>query len=204
VPTGDKLPKPAEPELGDVGTFEVEAPETAATDATEEAEVLEARETPVLEIGDVEPETPRAMPEARRNAGRIPEPSFPSLGDAARPAAPGTVPSESPYSVDVRESVSQSFGESRIDGGREFRIRLSAEARGVHGETTDDGFMVVIVGARAEEGARRIASVHPGVERARIENEGTQATLTLKFVAGQSPAYRVHVRGSALYVTLGN
>lgn len=205
VPTGDKLPKPeAEPELGDVGAFEVEAPEPVIEAAPEEANALEEQEAPVLELGDVEPETPRAMPEARRSAGRIPEPSFPSLGDAARPSEPGTVPSESPYSVDVRESVSQSFGESRIEGGQEFRIRLSADARGVHGETTDDGFMVVVVGARAEEGARRIASVHPGVERARIDNEGTQATLTLKFVAGQSPAYRVHVRGSALYVTLGS
>ncbi len=210
VPTGEKLPKPvAEPELGDTGESVepivqpvVEAqPEVAQPEV--EAE-LEEQEPVVLEIGDVEPETPRAMPEASRNAGRIPEPSFPSLGEAARPSAPGTVPSESPYSVDVRESVSRSFGENRVAGGQEFRIRLNADARGLHGETTDDGFTVVIVGARAEEGARRIASVHPGVERARIDNEGNQATLTVKFVAGQSPAYRVHVRGSALYVTLGS
>ena len=204
VPSGDKLPKPVvEPELGDVGA-EIETLEEASEhEAEATSDAIEPQAPPVLEIGDVEPETPRALPEARRSAGRIPEPSFPSLGEAARPAAPGTVPSESPYSVDVRESAARSFGEASISGGQEFRIRLSADARGLHGETTDDGFTVVVVGARAEEGARRIASVHPGVERASIDNQGNQATLTLKFVAGRSPAYRVHVRGSALYVTLG-
>lgn len=200
APKPPKPPAPsleaADPELGDPGLD----PASVQVEASGQAPSAE-------ESVAVEPEMPRALPDAPRGAGQIPAPSFPSLGDA-RPSAPGTVPSDSPYAAGEPSTAESSagatsFGLDAVPGGRQFRIRLSRPVRDLRGEVTDDGFRVVLVGANAVEGARRIASVHPDVERARIENDGEQAVLTLRFVGQRRPPYRVHAAGDALFVTLG-
>ncbi len=192
-----KPPKPptGEPELGDPGGAEGPAQTSVSAQPVDQS------------VAAVEPVMPRALPDAPRGAGQIPAPSFPSLGDA-RPSEPEMVPSDSPYAAaegDVGDTSSgaTSFGLDEVAGGQQFRIRLSRPTRDLRGEVTDDGFRVVLVGANATEGARRIASVHPDVERARIENDGERAVLTLRFVGGRRPPYRVHVAGDALFVTLG-
>ncbi len=194
-------PLKPEPELGDTGGALVEATEAPLAPAAEPAEpAASAQGSAATE--PPEPQMPRAMPDAPRGAGRIPPPSFPSVG-GARPSAPGTVPSDSPYAVGPTGAVATSFGLDQVPGGQQFRIRLSRPARELRGEATDDGFRVVIEGANATEGARRIASVHPDVERARIENDGERALLTVRFVGERRPPYRVHTAGTALFVTLG-
>ncbi|MEM9068257.1 MAG: PilZ domain-containing protein [Myxococcota bacterium] len=200
--TANKLPKAADPELGD----EVAAP-VIAEPAPAPAPVEEVRAEPEtaepVEVEPPEPGMPRAMAEPSRSAGQMPAPSFPTLG-SERPSEPGTVPANSPYAVDVRSNAPQSFGLDEVAGGEQFRIRMSRAPGGLQGEVTDDGFRVVVSGATAEEGAMRIARVHPDVRTARIENEGDRtATLSVRFVSGRRPPYRVHISGQALFVTLG-
>jgi len=44
--------------------------------------------------------------------------------------------------------------------------------------------------------------VHPDVEHASILNRGDFSELTVRFVAGRQPRYRVEARGPAVEVTI--
>ena len=73
--------------------------------------------------------------------------------------------------------------------------------RGLTGTRTDRGFEVRIPGNRAAEGARRIASVHPRVSRARVDNEAGGAVLRIDFV-GDAPKFEVRAAGAAVLITI--
>ena len=47
-----------------------------------------------------------------------------------------------------------------------------------------------------------IAAAHPDVEHASILNRGEFSELTVRFVAGRKPAYRVEARGPAIEITI--
>jgi hypothetical protein len=72
---------------------------------------------------------------------------------------------------------------------------------GLRGTRTSEGFEVVVPGNRAAEGARRIASVHPRVARAQINNDAAGATLQIRFV-GEAPKFEVRAAGDALLITI--
>ncbi|MCB9616723.1 MAG: PilZ domain-containing protein [Sandaracinus sp.] len=143
--------------------------------------------------------------------GPMAAPSFPSLRDGARPnAAPGEVPTSSPYAVDVNAAAapaaapaagSATFGTEGTSGD-ELRMRMDGQVGGLRGERTDDGFRVVVPGVRAIDGARRLAAMNPAIERASILNESEGAVLSVRFVAGQTPAYFVRAEGDGLVVTV--
>lgn len=150
---------------------------------------------------------PPAMPEPERRAGRMPAPEFTSLDDAARPGAPGTVPSDSPYAV-VRDSAApapavalEAFGAASVPNARVYELRLSAPPQGLRGEARSDGFDVHLEGTRAIDGAGSIARELSGIRRARIRTEGNVATLQLRYVSSPG-AYRVSVQGTTLKIEI--
>ena len=65
------------------------------------------------------------------------------------------------------------------------------------GIVEEDGFSVTIPGSLSLSRAGPIASSHPDVEHASILNRGDFSELTVRFVAGRRPAYRVEARGPA-------
>ncbi|MEO0326496.1 MAG: hypothetical protein AAF447_26350, partial [Myxococcota bacterium] len=132
--------------------------------------------------------------------------------------APGATPEGSPYAAQPGELAdadadaaaaapvaagSRTFGVADVPRGRRFRIPMSPTPTALLGERLDEGFRVVVEGALARQGARRIAGAHPQVERAAILNQGDHAELTLRFVAGATPAYRVDIVDGGLDVTVG-
>ncbi len=138
-------------------------------------------------------------------------PSVPTLEGGARPSsAPGELPPDSPYALDVASaapaatpamSSGATFGTAGTTGD-ELRMRMDGPIGGIRGERTDEGFRVVVAGVRAIDGARRLAAMSAAIERASILNESEGAVLNVRFVAGQSPAYLVRADGDALVVTV--
>ena len=180
--TGKIAPEPepmADPELGDPGELAAPAPT---------AEEIVAGE-------DIAPLEPSAMPEPAREAGRL------DLAGGARPsAAPREVPADSPYAAEPAPEGARRFGDES-PRGPQFRIRMGEPVRGLTGTRTDRGFEVRIPGNRAAEGARRIASVHPRVSRARVDNEAGGAVLRIDFV-GDAPKFEVRAAGAAVLITI--
>jgi hypothetical protein len=162
------------------------------------------------------PSMPRAVGEASREAGPMPAPTFPSLSEGARPQAPQALPEGSPYAVDVREGGGENaapatasatsegtlFGAPDVPGGRSYLIRMSQPVSVVRGAARADGFTVTIPDSLSLDRAGPIAASHPLVERSMILNRGDHAELTITFVEGQSPTYRVSARGSAIEVLI--
>jgi hypothetical protein len=163
---------------------------------------------------------PRALAAASREAGPIAPPTFPSLRDGARPQAPQVVPAGSPYAVDVRAGRAEPspsagsgggaapspgvrmFGEATVDNGETFLIRMSRPVETVEGEALDNGFRISVPGSLSLDRAGPIARQHALVDRSMILNRGDHAELTVHFVEGSRPAYRVQGRGSALEIVI--
>jgi hypothetical protein len=160
------------------------------------------------------PTMPRALPEPTYEAGRMPAPTYPTLRDAARPHAPGTVPASSPYaeqgiaSADstVTPAAARStttFGDDAVPNGRTFNLQMSVPIQAIEGTSHADGFSVLIRGSLSLSRAGPIAAQHSSVERSMILNQGNDSVLTIRFVSGRRPAYRVIANGSTLQVILG-
>ncbi len=134
------------------------------------------------------PEPPEAVaaPEEPQ-AGRLDEPSYPSLREAvSRPA-----------------SSSQTYGAAEVPNGRSTTLRMSQPVTALRGEQQPDGFTVTIPGALSLDRAGPIAAANPAIEQAMVLNRGDHAVLTVRFVAGRTPPYRVVARGAAVEVTIG-
>ena len=140
-------------------------------------------------------------------------PTFPSLRDGAHPQAPQGLPEGSPYAVDVREggapaaaatatSEGSVFGAPDIENGRSFLIRMSQPVTVIRGTARADGFSVEIPSSLSLDRAGPIAASHPLIERSMILNRGDHSELTITFVSGRTPAYRVSARGSAIEVLI--
>lgn len=79
---------------------------------------------------------------------------------------------------------------------------MSGPVRSVQGEETTRGFRVRLLGAESLDGASSIARAHPLVERASVENEGTEAVLRIRFVAGAQHSYRVEAIGTRVEISV--
>lgn len=149
---------------------------------------------PFPEVAAADPETAEAAeavaaPAPEPEGGQLGAPSFPSLADA------------DPSSAPVVEGPS--FGASSVADGRSTTIRMSQSVTTLRGQPTDSGFTVTVPGALALDRAGPIAAANPSVERAMILNRGDHAVLTVRFVAGRTPPYRVAARGRAIEVIIG-
>lgn len=120
---------------------------------------------------------------------------------AAEGPVPGDyVPQGAPLPPkDVRGTA---FGADAVEGGEKYVLRMSNPVTVLDGIMEEDGFSVTIPGSLSLSRAGPIAAAHPDVEHASILNRGDFSELTLRFVAGRHPAYRVEARGPAIEVTV--
>ena len=209
-PTAERIEVPRE--IAPPPASETE-PATAATADTNAAlGVAEPVASPSVAIT---PTMPTAMGDPAREAGPIPAPTFPSLREGARPAAPATLPEGSPYAVDTRagdvgappaapsaSASGSTFGDASVANARTFLIRMSRPVDAIEGTRLTDGFRVRIPGSLSLDRAGPIASTHPHVERSMILNRGDHAELTIRFTEGRTPSYRVVARGSAIEILI--
>ena len=94
------------------------------------------------------------------------------------------------------------FGADSVAGGEKYVLRMSNPVVEMDGIVEGDGFSVTIPGSLSLSQAGPIATAHPDVEHASILNRGDFSELTIRFVAGRQPAYRVEARGPAVEITI--
>jgi hypothetical protein len=94
------------------------------------------------------------------------------------------------------------FGADSVAGGEKYVLRMSNPVAEMDGIIEADGFSVTIPGSLSLSQAGPIAAAHPDVEHASILNRGDFSELTLRFVAGRQPAYRVEARGPSIEITI--
>lgn len=157
----------------------------AQTSGAPAADATQATEVPALPAPSVTAPEPEG--------GRLGEPTYPTLPDAVerREVTPPPV------------TEGTSFGAGRVENGRSAIIRMSQPVTTLRGQRLEDGFTVTIPGSLALDGASPIAATNPDVERATILNRGDHAVLTIRFVSGRNPPYRVAARGSRIEIILG-
>ncbi|MEM7434899.1 MAG: PilZ domain-containing protein [Myxococcota bacterium] len=145
-------------------------------------EVAEAGEAPAVSSTDVVvPAATEPSPEAVEQAAPVPDQGAPMPPERVQ----GLV-----------------FGADDVPGGESYVLRMSNPVAEMDGLVEDDGFSVMIPGSLSLSRAGPIATSHPDVEHAAIHNRGDFSELTLRFVAGRHPAYRVQARGPAIEITI--
>ena len=95
-----------------------------------------------------------------------------------------------------------SFGVGEVESGETYVLRMSNPVTTMDGLLEDDGFSVIIPGSLSLSRAGPIATAHPDVEHAAIHNRGDFSELTIRFVTGRQPAYRVEARGPAVQIRI--
>jgi hypothetical protein len=163
---------------------------------------------------------PAAPPEPAVVGGPMPPPSYPTLaqrrtasataaaapvaeaatagGAVAAPGGPEVAPAPQPPSEPV-----MAFGADEVERGRTSTLRMSMPIEGLEARRDASGFTITVRGALSLDRASPIAAANPSIERATIINRGDHCVLTIRFVEGRAPAYRIAARGAALDVTIG-
>jgi hypothetical protein len=135
-----------------------------------------------------------AAPQPAGEAGQLGEPTYPSLREAAQRQAQAPAP---------QAASGTTFGDASVPNGRATTIRMDNPVTSLRGHREPDGFTVTIPGALALDRAGPMAQANPSIERATILNRGDHSLLTVNFVAGRHPPYRVIARGSAIEIIIG-
>jgi len=94
------------------------------------------------------------------------------------------------------------FGADAVPNGEKYVLRMSNPVVDMDGIVEEDGFSVTIPGSLSLSRAGPIAAAHPDVEYASILNRGDFSELTVRFVPGRQPAYRVEANGPAVEITI--
>jgi hypothetical protein len=162
-----------------------------AASGTETASAMETASEAVTEAGAATEAT------AAVAAAAATEVETGSEGDAAIPEYPVQGAPLPPEPVQ-----GTAFGADSVAGGEKYVLRMSNPVTEMDGIVEADGFSVTIPGSLSLSQAGPIAAAHPDVEHASILNRGDFSELTLRFVAGRHPAYRVEARGPALEITV--
>jgi hypothetical protein len=200
----EPLPLAHEPTLAvedEAPSAPVEAPAPASPVTLEPAPAALAAAAPPSP-----PALPGTLAAPSTEAGRLGAPTFPRVGEipAGTPAsAPVEAPEEPEAEALPRPGGRLSFGAAEVPHGRSTTLTMSLPISAVEGESSDSGFTVNLPGVNSLSRAAPIAAANPSVERAAILNSGDHAVLTVRFVPGRTPAYRVEARGSELIVTIG-
>jgi hypothetical protein len=160
----------------------------AAGSVSDPAGAPVSESSPKSESGEeTKPETPKAKP---KTAAAAP------LGSAESEIAVQGAP------LPPEPVRGTSFGAKKVPGGEKYVLRMSNPVADMEGIIEDDGFSVTIPGSLSLSRAGPIASSHPDVEHASILNRGDFSELTVRFVAGRRPPYRVVARGPAIELTI--
>lgn len=142
-----------------------------------------------------------------------PEPEPESAPESASESTPGSA--EAPAAEASAEAIpaqgaplppeavrGSAFGADAVPRGEKYVLRMSNPVVEMDGIVEDDGFSVTIPGSLSLSRAGPIAAAHPDVEHASILNRGDFSELTIRFVAGRHPTYRVEARGPAVEITI--
>jgi hypothetical protein len=124
----------------------------------------------------------------------------PAASAVAQPSMP--VAAAEPAAAAAPASEALAFGAPEVSNGRTFVLRMSGPVLEVEGETRADGFTVRVPGRLALDRASPIATSHRAVARAMILNRGDYAELTVDFLPGMAPKYRVIGKDNTIEVTL--
>jgi hypothetical protein len=124
-----------------------------------------------------------------------------------REEAPSTEAAAEAYQARAAPAAPQrihgtSFGADAVAGGVKHVLRMNNPVSQMDGVIEENGFSVTIPGSLSLSRAGPIASAHPDVEHASILNHRDSSELTLRFVDGRKPAYRVEARGATIEITL--
>jgi hypothetical protein len=139
---------------------------------------------------------PEPVADSAPQPGLLGEPTFPTLPDARRATA-------TPEPASAAPTEGTTFGSDHVPNASSLTIPMSQPVTVLRGERQPDGFTVTIPGALALAGARGIAASNPNVDQSRILNRGDHAVLTVRFVPGRNPPYRVAARGAAIEISIG-
>lgn len=96
----------------------------------------------------------------------------------------------------------KAFGADSVAGGVKHVLRMNNPVSQMDGIIEKNGFSVTIPGSLSLSRAGPIAAAHPDVEHASILNRRDSSELTLRFVDGRKPEYRVEARGATIEITL--
>ncbi len=94
------------------------------------------------------------------------------------------------------------FGADAVPRGETYVLRMSNPVAEMEGIVEEDGFSVTSPGSLSLSRAGPIASANPDVEHAGILNRGDFSELTVRFVPGRKPLYRVEAKGPAIEITI--
>lgn len=148
-----------------------------------------------------------AVSDAATGVARKEDAARPPQASGAGPSATKTKADRAPIAIQGAplppESVrGAAFGAESVAGGEKYVLRMSNPVNEMDGIVEDDGFSVTIPGSLSLSRAGPIAAAHPDVEHASILNRGDFSELTIRFVAGRRPLYRVEARGPAIEITI--
>lgn len=135
---------------------------------------------------------------------RDPKPAAARVSEVEPEAAPSEAPAVAEQRVPLPpEPVrGEAFGAASVPGGEVHVLRMSNPVTVMDGIVEEGGFSVTIPGSLSLSRAGPIAATHPDVEHASILNRGDFSELTVRFVPGRQPAYRVEARGPAIQITI--
>ncbi|MGB5812137.1 MAG: PilZ domain-containing protein [Polyangiales bacterium] len=144
---------------------------------------------------------PGETPESDRQTADHADPGMAAVGGKAPSETTGqTVEQGAPMPPERVEGLA--FGADQVAGGEKYVLRMSNPVQRMDGLVEDDGFSVIVPGSLSLSRAGPIATAHPDIEHAAIHNRGDFSELTIRFVAGRHPAYRVEPRGPAIEITI--
>ena len=170
----------------------------------------------------VDPLLETALPAPSYEAGPVAPTRYPSVTDA--PSMPGArrvqglnavAPSRTPIvsqkapvvaspSPVVSAAGAQIFGTAKLTKGTRLTLRMSRPVAELRGTRAVDGFRVVVPGALSLDKAGPLAAAHSSVARAAIFNHGDRSELSVFFVPGKSPAYRVQAKGASIEILIAD
>jgi hypothetical protein len=170
----------------------------------------------------VDPLLETALPAPSYEAGPVAPTRYPSVTDA--PSMPGSrrvqglnaiAPSRAPNasqkapvvatpSAVANAAGAQTFGTAKLTKGTRLTLRMSRPVAELRGTRAVDGFRVVVPGALSLDKAGPLAAAHSSVARAAIFNHGDRSELSVFFVPGKSPAYKVQAKGASIEILIAN
>jgi hypothetical protein len=96
------------------------------------------------------------------------------------------------------------FGSQAVEHPQTFLVKMSSPITRLQGVATDQGFIVTIPKSLSLTDASVISKGNALVEYAAIINYGDYSRLTVKFVRGAKPEYRVRATGTNLEISIAN
>ena len=145
-----------------------------------------------------------SVTEAAAEPAKAAEPAPAKASQSARPSvsskAPAIAVQGPPLAPETVKGLA--FGADAVPHGEKYVLRMSNPVVEMDGIVEEDGFSVTIPGSLSLSRAGPIAAAHPDVEHASILNRGDFSELTIRFVAGRRPAYRVEARGPVVEITI--